>query len=161
MSAVSPLVTMPVLELTLSHCSQALPAPNPRPTHAGQALLLNNKTEKTTPKDRPREERMTMEERQRSHCKLVSAMDFDGSSMLRPRAQVCGKDSNILQPLTDSELSHTFSLRRPSLKVLPGRTTVTGVSGTGASDIVTDVCAEGMWVEGLHYCSCLDCCRDR
>jgi hypothetical protein len=54
--------------LTVSHSSQALPAPKPRPTHAGHALLLNRRTEKTMPKERPREERMAIEERQRSHC---------------------------------------------------------------------------------------------
>lgn len=50
-----------------SASSQARPAPKPRPTQAGQALRLNKSTEKTTPKDRPREERMIMEEMARSH----------------------------------------------------------------------------------------------
>lgn len=50
-----------------SASSQARPAPKPRPTQAGQALRLNRSTEKTTPKDRPREERMIMEEIARSH----------------------------------------------------------------------------------------------
>ena len=55
-----------------SASSHALPAPKPRPTQAGQALLLKRRTEKTTPKERPRVERMSMDEIARSHYKLVS-----------------------------------------------------------------------------------------
>lgn len=51
----------------LSASSQARPAPNPRPTHAGQALRLNKSTEKTTPNERPSEDLMIMEEMARSH----------------------------------------------------------------------------------------------
>jgi hypothetical protein len=54
--------------LTLSHSSHARPAPKPRPTNAGHARRLNKRTEKTTPNERPRPERMRNEERQRSHC---------------------------------------------------------------------------------------------
>jgi hypothetical protein len=54
-----------------SASSQARPAPKPRPTQAGQALRLNRRTEKTTPKERPREERMIMEEMARSHCSIM------------------------------------------------------------------------------------------
>lgn len=54
--------------LTLSHSSQARPAPNPRPTNAGHARRLKRSTEKTTPNETPRPERMSMEDRQRSHC---------------------------------------------------------------------------------------------
>jgi len=53
---------------TLSHSSQARPAPNPRPTNAGHARRLKSRTEKTTPNETPRPERMSMDERQRSHC---------------------------------------------------------------------------------------------
>lgn len=49
------------------HSSYARPAPKPTPTNAGHALLLNSKTEKTTPKPRPREDLMMRLERQRSH----------------------------------------------------------------------------------------------
>jgi len=55
------------MQPTLSHSSQALPAPKPRPIHAGHALLLNSSTEATMPKDRPRDERMSTDDRQRSH----------------------------------------------------------------------------------------------
>ena len=54
-----------------SASSKALPAPNPSPTHAGHALRLNNRTEKTTPKDRPRDERMRKEEIAWSHYNRV------------------------------------------------------------------------------------------
>jgi hypothetical protein len=54
--------------LTLSHSSQARPAPNPSPTMAGHARRLKRRTEKTTPKPRPRPERIIIDERQRSHC---------------------------------------------------------------------------------------------
>jgi hypothetical protein len=50
-----------------SASSQARPAPKPRPTQAGQARRLNRRTEKTTPKDRPREDLMIIEEMARSH----------------------------------------------------------------------------------------------
>ena len=36
---------------------------------AGHARRLNRRTEKTTPKETPRPERMSIEERQRSHWK--------------------------------------------------------------------------------------------
>lgn len=49
------------------HSSYALPAPKPTPTQAGHALRLKRRTEKTTPKPRPREDLMSMLERQRSH----------------------------------------------------------------------------------------------
>jgi hypothetical protein len=58
---------------TLSHSSHARPAPKPRPTQAGQARRLNRRTEKTMPKETPRPERMSMEDRQRSHWADVSA----------------------------------------------------------------------------------------
>lgn len=51
-----------------SASSHARPAPKPRPTQAGQALRLNSSTENMTPKERPREERMIMDEMARSHC---------------------------------------------------------------------------------------------
>ena len=51
-----------------SASSHALPAPNPNPTQAGHARRLKSKTEKMTPKERPRVERMTREEMAWSHC---------------------------------------------------------------------------------------------
>ena len=46
-----------------SASSHALPAPKPSPTHAGHARLLNNRTDAITPKERPRAERITNDER--------------------------------------------------------------------------------------------------
>jgi len=57
----------------LSHSSHARPAPKPNPTYAGHARRLKRRTEKTMPKERPRPERMSMEERQRSHFSFKSA----------------------------------------------------------------------------------------
>lgn len=57
----------------LSHSSHALPAPKPRPTKAGHARRLKRRTEKMTPKETPRPERMSIEERQRSHFSLSRA----------------------------------------------------------------------------------------
>ncbi|KAL8759591.1 MAG: hypothetical protein Q9184_003574 [Pyrenodesmia sp. 2 TL-2023] len=51
-----------------SASSQALPAPKPSPTHAGHALRLNKRTEKTTPNERPREERIRKDDIAWSHC---------------------------------------------------------------------------------------------
>lgn len=53
---------VPPFRNAASASSQARPAPTPNPTHAGHALRLNKRTEKTTPKDRPRVERMRNEE---------------------------------------------------------------------------------------------------
>ena len=53
-----------------SASSKALPPPKPSPTQAGHALRLNSRTEKTTPKDRPRVERMRKEEIAWSHYNL-------------------------------------------------------------------------------------------
>lgn len=50
-----------------SASSHARPAPKPNPTHAGHALRLNNRMEKTTPKPRPTDDRMRREEIARSH----------------------------------------------------------------------------------------------
>lgn len=57
----------------LSHSSHARPAPNPRPTHAGHARRLKRRTEKTIPNETPRPERMSIDERQRSHFSLSRA----------------------------------------------------------------------------------------
>lgn len=59
-----------------SASSQARPAPKPRPTQAGHALRLNKRTEKITPNDRPREERMIMEDMARSHYYFAVISDF-------------------------------------------------------------------------------------
>jgi hypothetical protein len=56
-----------VLRNELLHSSYALPAPNPNPTIAGHARRLKRRTENTTPNERPRDERIKREERQRSH----------------------------------------------------------------------------------------------
>ncbi|KAF4636308.1 hypothetical protein G7Y89_g1788 [Cudoniella acicularis] len=58
------------------HSSYARPAPKPKPTKAGHALRLNSRTEKTTPKERPREERIRREERQRSHFIIIDYVSF-------------------------------------------------------------------------------------
>ena len=50
-----------------SASSQALPAPKPNPTHAGHALRLNRRTEKTTPKERPRVDRIRKDDIAWSH----------------------------------------------------------------------------------------------
>jgi len=50
-----------------SASSHALPAPTPNPTHAGHALRLKRRTEKTMPKEAPRVERMRNEEIAWSH----------------------------------------------------------------------------------------------
>lgn len=55
------------------HSSYALPAPKPTPTKAGHALRLKRRTEKTTPKPRPREDLMMRLEKQRSHFSLRRA----------------------------------------------------------------------------------------
>jgi hypothetical protein len=68
--------TVPDLELgllitrrkLLLHSSYARPAPNPSPTRAGHARRLKRRTEKTTPKERPIEDRIRSEARQWSHC---------------------------------------------------------------------------------------------
>jgi hypothetical protein len=56
-----------------SASSQARPAPKPRPTHAGHVLRLNSSTENITPKERPRVERMIIEEIARSHFSFNNA----------------------------------------------------------------------------------------
>lgn len=56
------------------HSSYARPAPNPRPTMAGHDLRLNSRTEKTTPKPRPRVDFIRRLERHRSHCVAVSQL---------------------------------------------------------------------------------------
>lgn len=61
------------------HSSYALPAPKPKPTKAGHARRLKMRTEKTTPKDRPRDERMRRDERQRSHYHARSAQALQTS----------------------------------------------------------------------------------
>lgn len=66
-------IGVPPLLNVASASSQALPAPNPNPTHAGHALRLNRRTEKTTPKERPMEERIRREDRAWSHLSLSNA----------------------------------------------------------------------------------------
>lgn len=51
-----------------SASSQALPAPKPAPSHTGHARLLKSRTEKMTPNERPRPDRITSDESARSHC---------------------------------------------------------------------------------------------
>lgn len=50
-----------------SASSYALPAPNPVPNQTGHDLLLNNRTENMTPKEKPSEDLMMKEETARSH----------------------------------------------------------------------------------------------
>lgn len=61
-----------------SASSQALPAPNPNPTHAGHALRLNRRTEKTMPKEAPRVERMRKEEIAWSHFERPNQQSLIG-----------------------------------------------------------------------------------
>ncbi len=65
-----------------SASSQALPAPKPSPTQAGHALRLKRRTENTTPKERPRDERMRKEEMAWSHCCFV-AVSHDIAGRMR------------------------------------------------------------------------------
>lgn len=55
------------------HSSYARPAPKPTPMNAGHALRLNRRTEKTTPKPRPRVDLTRRLDRQWSHFSLRSA----------------------------------------------------------------------------------------
>jgi hypothetical protein len=73
---------------TLSHSSHARPAPKPRPTNAGHARRLKRRTEKTTPKPRPRPERMTIEERQRSHWECIVSI-YVLSTAIAARVRQC------------------------------------------------------------------------
>ena len=90
------------------HSSYARPAPKPTPTHAGHALRLKRRTEKTTPKPRPSVDLTARLERQRSHLKILAR----GS---------CRRSSDSMA---------TFSFRSASLT---GRETGLGGS-TGAVD---------------------------
>jgi hypothetical protein len=54
---------------------------------------LNNRTEKTTPKERPREERMRRVERQRSHYVFVLALF--GAGALKGVEAIGGKRGRI------------------------------------------------------------------
>lgn len=56
------------------HSSYDLPAPKPNPTKAGHARRLKRRTEKTTPNPRPREERISIDERQRSHYRCIVSL---------------------------------------------------------------------------------------
>lgn len=51
-----------------SASSHALPAPKPVPNHTGHALRLKRRTEKMTPKEKPRPDRITILDKARSHC---------------------------------------------------------------------------------------------
>lgn len=76
-----PLIRASCTSFLPSASSQALPAPKPSPTQAGHALRLKRRTEKTTPKERPRDERMRKEERAWSHCDyMVVSHDITGRS---------------------------------------------------------------------------------
>lgn len=66
------------------HSSYALPAPKPKPIQAGHALLLNSSTEKTTPNDRPSDERISREERHRSHCHIKQLASWTPNSISIP-----------------------------------------------------------------------------
>ena len=52
-----------------SASSHARPAPNPVPNQTGHALRLNRSTEKITPKEKPRVDRITRDDIARSHCR--------------------------------------------------------------------------------------------
>lgn len=115
-----------------SASSQARPAPKPRPTHAGQALRLNRRTEKTTPKERPREDLMITEEMARSHYVsrikgLAHVVESTGPCpkpcpKLMPRARASQALCSVAKKAQDRQaLSLTFSLSRASLTGLVAR----------------------------------------
>lgn len=90
-----------------SASSHARPAPNPVPNHTGQARRLNRRTEKTTPKDRPSEERMIMDEMARSHCnKQVGGISL---GIDRPNG------IRAIRSPQRSRMSSTFSFSNASL----------------------------------------------
>lgn len=105
------------------HSSYALPAPKPRPTKAGHARRLKMRTEKTTPKDRPRDERMRRDERQRSHYRARSAQTLN---FALTRSTWLGARGELL--------SLTFSFSSVSETGLLGRVT-TGGGGIEVSGI--------------------------
>lgn len=67
-----PMGAAPLLKVA-SASSQALPAPKPNPTQAGHALRLNRRTEKTTPKESPKVDRIRREDIVWSHLSLSNA----------------------------------------------------------------------------------------
>lgn len=120
---------------TLSHSSQALPAPNPKPTKAGQALRLNRRTEKMTPKEAPRVERMRRVLRQVSHCRWVKKSATGWWSLLMKL--VC----------SSQDWWHAFSLRRASLMGLFGFTRTAGTMAL--EELVESAIAKRvLWVVG-------------
>lgn len=104
------------------HSSYARPAPKPTPTQAGHALRLKSRTEKTTPNPRPREDLMSMLERQRSHYFRVSASATrKGHKRNQNPMDVCAQ-----------RLPRTFSFKSASLT---GLATAGGGGGTEVLDI--------------------------
>lgn len=65
------------------HSSYARPAPKPTPMNAGHALRLNRRTEKTTPKPRPRVDLTRRLDRQWSHYKNKMSETAESSGVFR------------------------------------------------------------------------------
>jgi hypothetical protein len=86
---------------------------------------LKRRTEKTTPKERPRDERMRREERQRSHWHLDVSIDIRAIDII-----VRGK----------GEVELAFSFRRASLTGLLGRAMGAGGGGIDVSGMAVEDC---------------------
>jgi hypothetical protein len=82
---------------------------------------LNSRTEKTTPKDRPSDDRIRREERQRSHC--------SASNISQPFPNLFPTNTHALSLHIRAE-ELTFSFKRASETGLLGRET-----GGGAIDV--------------------------
>jgi hypothetical protein len=77
-----------------SASSHARPAPNPVPNQTGHARLLKRSTEKITPNEKPRPDRITREESARSHCKFcVSWVVLRGSMRGIPSMMIRSRNS--------------------------------------------------------------------
>lgn len=86
-----------------SASSYARPAPKPRPTQAGQALRLKSRTERTTPKPRPMEERTIKDEMARSHYEFKDWVSRNG-----PIEVIRHSKRASLLPSTIDQLAYLF-----------------------------------------------------
>lgn len=91
---------------------------------AGHDLRLNNRTEKTTPKPRPRVDFIRRLERHRSHCVSVNWLSTCVSQSFR------GPHDSVYANINFGADGHTFSFKSASLT---GRETVLG--GGGETDV--------------------------
>lgn len=136
-----------------SASSHALPAPNPVPNQTGHALRLNSRTEKMTPNEKPRPDRITPLDNARSHCVYPVSFHF----LQTCRVLCCaGSDSVIASPrqfvavefaLKEVQgVHHTFSLSSASLGGLLVFGTTVGGSDTFFWDIL-EVRVSVSWAE--------------